>query len=115
MGARKGDREQGLADRCAANQCRMYPFYENACFGSHADRFFPGGVGFLIPRKTHGSHEALAVATPAIFTRRGDLKKVMGHSLENPLPWRRWSRLRLRGWVRYDRINPPLHPSGGGE
>ncbi len=44
---------------------------------------FAESVGFLYPRKTHGSHEALAVATPAIFIRGGELEKVMGHSLGN--------------------------------
>ncbi len=44
---------------------------------------FAGSVGFLDPRKTHGSREALAVATPAIFMRRGELKKVMAHFHEN--------------------------------
>ncbi len=34
---------------------------------------FAGSVGFLDPRKTHGSREALAVATPAIFIRGGEL------------------------------------------
>ncbi len=39
---------------------------------------FAGSVGFLDPRKTHGSREALAVATLAIFIRGGELEK--GHA-----------------------------------
>ncbi len=43
---------------------------------------FAGSVGFLNPRKTHGSHEALAVATPAIFIRSGEIEKIMRYSYE---------------------------------
>jgi hypothetical protein len=36
-----------------------------------------GSAGLLDPRKIHGSHEALAVATPAIVICGGELEKVM--------------------------------------
>ncbi len=51
---------------------------------------FAGSVGFLDPRKTHGSHEALAVATPAIVIRGGEPEMVMDprHSARDLRPIR---------------------------
>jgi hypothetical protein len=62
--------------------------YKNASFGSHADRFFPGSVGFWLlersPRfATTAVANTLTVATPPIFIDRVDLKKVMRNSYEN--------------------------------
>jgi hypothetical protein len=64
----------------------MGHFHENASFGSHADRFFPGGVGFwLLGRSPRFAATAvpntLTVATPPIFIDRGDLNKSCGISL----------------------------------
>ncbi len=67
----------------------MEHFYENASFGSHADRFFPGGVGFwLLGRSPRFAATAVAntltVATPPIFIDRVDLIKVIGRPYQNP-------------------------------
>ncbi len=63
------------------------PLHKKASLGSHADRSFPGGVGFwLVGRSPRFAATAVAntltVATTAIFIDRGDLIKVMGHSYE---------------------------------
>ncbi len=68
----------------------MQGFYENACFGSHADRFFPGGVGFwLLGRSPRFAATAVAnpltVATPPIFIDRVDLNGSWRTSMKSAL------------------------------
>ncbi len=58
-------------------------FHENASFGGHADRFFPGGVGFwLLGRSPRFAATAVAnmltVATTPIFIDRVDLNRSSG-------------------------------------
>ncbi len=67
----------------------MKGFHENASFGSHADRFFPGGVGFwLLGRNPRFAATAVAntltVATPPIFIDRVDLNGSWGTLLKIP-------------------------------
>jgi hypothetical protein len=62
----------------------LHRFYESAGLGSHADRDVCVKRGLLGSTKNRGLHEALAVATPAIFIRGGELEKVLGHSYETP-------------------------------
>jgi len=62
----------------------MEHFYEIGVWVATLTAMLAGSVDFLDPRNTHGSHDALAVATPGIFTRRDRLRNVIGTLVKLP-------------------------------
>ena len=71
---------------------------------------FAGSVGLCKPGRTHGSQQALTVATNAIFIRRGEVENLMGHFYENPLLRRGGGSQKRRGGSN-DCDNPPQPPA----